>query len=71
MKKTIIHIDDLLKWGKTMKIKRIALISFILFLLIICIGSACADDMEEIDVDKSIATDNGINEIVQGFMKRK
>ena len=53
----------LLKWGKTMKIKRIALISFILFLLIICIGSACAADMKEIDVDKSIATDNGINEI--------
>ena len=48
-----------------MKIKRIALISFILFLLIICIGSACADDMEEIDVDKSIATDNGINEIAE------
>ena len=63
MKKTFIHIDDLLKWGKTMKIKRIALISFILFLLIICIGSVCAEDIEEIDVDKSIATDNGINEI--------
>jgi len=63
LKKTFIHIDDLLKWGKTMKTKRIALISFILFLLIICIGSVCAEDMEEIDVDKSIATDNGINEI--------
>ena len=48
-----------------MKIKRIALISFILFLLVICIGSACADDMNEIDVDKSIATDNEINEIAE------
>ena len=47
-----------------MKTKRIALISLI-FILLFCIGSVSADDINEINVDESIANDNTINEIDQ------